>query len=38
MYTRAVFVQAFANGYLVTDFVHDQDRSFYVLTHGEATL
>jgi predicted GNAT superfamily acetyltransferase len=38
MYTRAVFEQAFATGYLVTDFVHDQDRSFYVLTHGETTL
>ena len=38
MYTRAVFEEAFATGYLVTDFVHDQDRSFYVLTHGETTL
>ncbi len=37
-YTRAVFEDAFATGYLVTDFVHDQDRSFYVLTHGETTL
>lgn len=37
-YTRAVFEQAFASGYLVTDFVHDQGRSFYVLTHGETTL
>ncbi|MGD0750113.1 MAG: hypothetical protein ABSA23_01765 [Anaerolineales bacterium] len=37
-YSRAVFEDAFATGYLVTDFVHDQDRSFYVLTHGETTL
>jgi predicted GNAT superfamily acetyltransferase len=37
-YTRAVFEQAFADGYLVTDFVHDHARSFYVLTHGETTL
>ena len=37
-YTRAVFEQAFAAGYLVTDFVHDQGRSFYVLAHGETTL
>jgi predicted GNAT superfamily acetyltransferase len=37
-YTRAVFEEAFATGYLVTDFVHDQGRSFYVLTHGETTL
>jgi len=37
-YTRAVFEQAFAAGYLVTDFIHDQGRSFYVLTHGETTL
>jgi len=37
-YTRAVFEQAFAAGYLVTDFVRDQGRSFYVLTHGETTL
>ena len=36
--TRAVFEEAFATGYLVTDFVHDQGRSFYVLTHGETTL
>jgi len=38
IYTRAVFEEAFATGYLVTDFVHDQGRSFYVLTHGETTL
>jgi predicted GNAT superfamily acetyltransferase len=37
-YTRAIFEQAFAAGYLVTDFTHDKARSFYVLTHGETTL
>jgi predicted GNAT superfamily acetyltransferase len=37
-YTRAVFEEAFATGYLVTDFVHDKGRSFYVLTHGETTF
>jgi predicted GNAT superfamily acetyltransferase len=37
-YTREVFENAFATGYLVTDFVHDKRRSFYVLTHGETTL
>ena len=37
-YTREVFENAFATGYLVTDFVHDKGRSFYVLTHGETTL
>ena len=37
-YARALFEQAFGSGYLATDFVHDQGRSFYVLTHGEATF
>ena len=37
-YTRAVFEAAFAAGYLVTDFVNTNGRSFYVLTHGETTL
>jgi chorismate synthase len=37
-YTREVFEKAFTSGYLVTDFVHDQDHSFYVLTHGETML
>lgn len=37
-YTREVFENAFAAGYLVTDFVYDQGRSFYVLAHGESTL
>jgi len=38
IYTRAVFEEAFATGYLVTDFVHEKGRSFYVLTHGETTF
>jgi predicted GNAT superfamily acetyltransferase len=37
-YAREVFEEAFTAGYLVTDFVLDQGRSFYVLTHGETTL
>lgn len=39
--TREVFEDLFTRGYLVTDFVHQmgsQQRSFYVLTLGEATL
>ena len=42
MFTREVFESCFAQGYIVTDFVHDTSRerpySFYVVTHGEATL
>lgn len=37
-YTREVFEDAFAAGYLVTDFVHAKRRSFYVMTHGESTF
>ena len=37
-YTRAVFENAFASGYLVTDFVYDKGRSFYVLAHEDSTL
>lgn len=37
-FSREVFETAFAAGYLVTDFIHDQGRSFYVLTDGESTL
>ena len=33
-----VFETAFAQGYIVTDFIYDQTRSFYVLAHGESTL
>jgi predicted GNAT superfamily acetyltransferase len=37
-YTREVFEDTFGAGYLVTDFIHDKWRSFYVLTHAESTL
>ncbi len=37
-YCRELFETAFAAGYLVTDFVHDGGRSFYVLTDGRAVL
>jgi predicted GNAT superfamily acetyltransferase len=37
-FTREVFETAFAEGYIVTDFVYDESRSFYVLAHGESTL
>jgi predicted GNAT superfamily acetyltransferase len=36
--TRLIFEQVFAAGYLVTDFVHDQGRSFYILTYGRSTI
>lgn len=39
--TRSLFTALFNQGYLVTDFVHlpgTQPRSFYVVSHGEATL
>ena len=42
LFTREVFETCFAAGYIVTDFIYDRTgsrpRSFYVLTHGEATL
>ena len=37
-FSREVFETAFAEGYIVTDFVFDKGRSFYVLSHGESTL
>lgn len=37
-FSRELFETAFSQGYLVTDFVYDQARSFYVLAHGESTL
>jgi predicted GNAT superfamily acetyltransferase len=39
--TRSLFETLFQSGYLITDFVHlagQMPRSFYVLSHGEATL
>lgn len=37
-FTREVFETAFAAGYIVTDFVYDEGKSFYVLSNGESTL
>ena len=41
-FTREFFEKAFAQGYIVTDFVFDKGenspRSFYILTDGESTL
>jgi predicted GNAT superfamily acetyltransferase len=37
-FSRELFETAFAQGYIVTDFIYDQARSFYVLAHGESTL
>ena len=37
-FSREVFETAFAAGFIVTDFVYDRSRSFYVLSHGESTL
>jgi predicted GNAT superfamily acetyltransferase len=37
-FSREVFETAFVEGYIVTDFVYDESRSFYVLAHGESTL
>ena len=37
-FSRELFETAFAEGYIVTDFIYDQSRSFYVLAHGESTL
>ena len=37
-FSRELFETAFASGYIVTDFIYDQLRSFYVLAHGESTL
>jgi predicted GNAT superfamily acetyltransferase len=34
MATREVFEQAFASGYVVTNFIHVKERSFYTLTHA----
>jgi predicted GNAT superfamily acetyltransferase len=37
-FSREVFETAFSAGYIVTDFIYDNGKSFYVLTHGESTL
>jgi predicted GNAT superfamily acetyltransferase len=38
LFSREVFEAAFAAGYIVTDFIYDAGRSFYVLANGESTL
>jgi len=38
IFTREFFESAFSDGYIVTDFIFEQGRSLYVLSHGEATL
>jgi len=42
LFTREAFETCFLAGYLVTDFIYDtsfaQPRSYYIMTHGEATL
>ncbi len=37
-FSREVFETAFAAGYIITDFVYEHKRGFYVLSHGESTL
>lgn len=37
-FTREIFETAFNAGYIVTDFVYDNGRSFYALSNGETTL
>jgi predicted GNAT superfamily acetyltransferase len=37
-FSREIFETAFGSGFIVTDFVYDNRRSFYVLSHGESTL
>jgi len=37
-FSREIFETAFNAGYIITDFISDHKRSFYVLSHGESTL
>jgi predicted GNAT superfamily acetyltransferase len=37
-FSREVFETAFAAGYIVTDFIHENGHSLYVLSNGESTL
>jgi predicted GNAT superfamily acetyltransferase len=37
-FSREVFETAFSEGYLITDFIFDDGRSFYVLSNGMSTL
>jgi predicted GNAT superfamily acetyltransferase len=38
LYTREIFENAFSARYLVTDFIHENQSSYYVLTHADSTL
>ena len=38
LFTREVFETAFSSGYIVTDFIHENGQSYYVLTNGTSTL
>lgn len=41
LYSRVVFELFFNHGYMITDFIYmpgEEPRSYYVLTHGEATI
>jgi len=37
-FAREFFETAFAQGYIVTDFVVDGQRGYYLLTHGDSSL
>ena len=37
-YGRELFEAAFSAGYMVTDLIHEDGRSFYILADGEATF
>ena len=37
-FSREVFETAFKTGYIITDFIYENGRSFYVLTNGKSTL
>ena len=37
-FTREIFETAFSAGYIVTDFIYDNNKSYYVLSNGETTL
>ena len=37
-FSREVFEMAFTRDYIVTDFIFEDGRSFYVLSHGKSTL
>ena len=37
-FSREVFETAFNAGYIITDFIHEEGRSFYVLSNGESTF